>query len=95
MLHAGADYLARADWAGLGGYEQGKALRSLGGITHRVQGGETALDNLKLLCLAHHHHFIHRLGWNIRVHPDGSSDAISPRGRVIRGHGPRAPAPPG
>lgn len=64
-------------------------------LRHRAHGGETSLENLKLLCLAHHHHFIHRLGWQIVVHPDGSSDAISPRGRVIRGHGPRAPAPPG
>ncbi len=64
-------------------------------LRHRAQGGETSLKNLKLLCLAHHHHFIHRLGWDIVVHPDGSSDAISPRGRVIRGQGPRAPAPPG
>jgi hypothetical protein len=33
MLHAAADYLARTDWAGRGGYEQGMALRSLGAIT--------------------------------------------------------------
>jgi hypothetical protein len=64
-------------------------------LRHRAQGGETSLENLRLMCLVHHHHFIHRLGWKIVVHPDGSSDAISPRGRVIRGHGPRAPAPPG
>ncbi|HEX4833213.1 MAG TPA: DUF222 domain-containing protein [Trebonia sp.] len=53
----------------------------------RYVGGETSLDNLDLYCLAHHHHFIHRLGWRVVRHPDGTRDAISPAGRVIRGGG--------
>jgi Domain of unknown function (DUF222) len=64
-------------------------------LRHRTDGGETSLENLRLYCLVHHHHFIHRLGWKIVVHPDGSSDALSPRGRVVHSHGPRAPAMPG
>jgi hypothetical protein len=58
----------------------------------RAQGGPTALWNLDLYCLAHHHHFIHRLGWRIIKHPDGSRDAISPDGRITRSHHPPTPA---
>jgi hypothetical protein len=68
----------------------------------RARGGPTALWNLDLYCLAHHHYFIHRLGWRIIKHPDGSRDAVSPDGRIIRSHRPSAPgqypsgtAPPG
>jgi hypothetical protein len=56
----------------------------------RSEGGETSLANMRLFCFAHHHIYIHRLGWKIQVHPDGSSTATSPRGRVIHSHGPRA-----
>jgi hypothetical protein len=48
MLHAAADHLAGADWAGLGGYAQGMALRSLGAITSTLTvahaGALSALD---------------------------------------------------
>jgi 5-methylcytosine-specific restriction endonuclease McrA len=56
----------------------------------RFEGGETSMENLDLYCGTHHHHFIHRLGWRIVKHPDGTREAISPRGKVIRSH-----APPG
>jgi hypothetical protein len=52
----------------------------------RADGGPTSLDNLYLYCLVHHHHFIHRLGWQLIHHPDGTRDAISPTGKVIRSH---------
>ena len=61
----------------------------------RHQGGPTSLDNLALYCRTHHHHFIHRLGWKIVMHPDGSRDAISPDGRVIQSYKPPGHAPPG
>src|SRR5262249_1587653 len=61
----------------------------------RHQGGPTSLDNIDLYCRTHHHHFIHRLGWKIIKHPDGSRDAISPDGRVIQSHHPPSHAPPG
>jgi hypothetical protein len=53
----------------------------------RHLGGETCVENLDLYCSVHHHHYIHRLGWQIVKHPDGSRDAISPTGRVVRSHG--------
>ena len=58
-------------------------------IVPRSHGGQTSLANLTSLCLAHHHHFIHRLGWKIIAHPDGTTTAISPRGKAIHSHGPR------
>jgi hypothetical protein len=55
----------------------------------RGEGGETSLANLRLYCFAHHHIYIHRLGWRVLVHPDGTSTATSPHGKVIHSHGPR------
>jgi len=54
----------------------------------RCEGGETSIGNLHLYCFAHHHVFIHRLGWKITHHPDGSRDATSPSGWTIRSHAP-------
>ena len=61
----------------------------------RGDGGQTSLSNLRLFCLAHHHHYIHRLGWKIIAHPDGTLTAISPRGRSIHSHRPGGQGPPG
>jgi hypothetical protein len=44
----------------------------------RHQGGETSVGNLDLYCSAHHHHYIHRLGWRVIKHPDGTREAIPP-----------------
>jgi hypothetical protein len=60
----------------------------------RVDGGATSVENLHLYCLVHHHHFIHRLGWRIIHHPDGTRDAISPAGKVIRSHPSATTGPP-
>jgi hypothetical protein len=61
----------------------------------RHQGGETSIENIDLYCFAHHHHYIHRLGWKIIKHPDGTREAISPTGRVISSHGRGRNAPGG
>jgi hypothetical protein len=57
-------------------------------ITHRAHGGTTALTNLVLLCSYHHQVCIHRLGWTLILHPDGSTEARSPDGEILRSHGP-------
>ena len=31
---------------------------------------------------------LHELGWELTVHPDGTSQARSPGGKIIRSHGP-------
>jgi hypothetical protein len=54
----------------------------------RCEGGETSVENLRLYCHSHHHVFIHRLGWKIIHHPDGSRDATGPNGWVVRSHDP-------
>ena len=49
-------------------------------ITHRAHGGATTLKNLVLLCSYHHQVCIHRLGWTLILHPDGTTEARSPDG---------------
>ena len=60
----------------------------------RAHGGPTSLANLRLLCRTHHHHYVHRLGWNITAHPDGTLTATSPNGNTIHSHRPRDRQPP-
>ena len=58
-------------------------------VVPRSAGGETSLRNLTNLCLAHHHHYIHRIGWKLTAHPDGTTTAIAPWGTTLHSHGPR------
>jgi hypothetical protein len=57
-------------------------------LVPRSEGGRTELSNLKLLCWYHHHVCIHRIGWQITVHADGTVDARSPWGQILRSHAP-------
>jgi hypothetical protein len=59
----------------------------------RARGGPTALRNLALLCAYHHLVVIHRQGWTLTLHGDGTTTATSPKGRVLHSHSP--PAGPG
>ncbi len=55
------------------------------------RGGRTVLKNLLLLCSYHHQVCVHRLGWILTLHPDGSTEARSPDGhQILRSHGPPA-----
>jgi len=55
----------------------------------RAAGGPTALDNLVPLCSFHHLTVIHRWGWTLILHPDGTTTATSPdRTRTLHSHGP-------
>jgi Domain of unknown function (DUF222) len=70
---------------------------SCGQIHHllpRSEGGPTALHNLVPLCTFHHLTVIHRWGWTLRLHPDGTTTATSPHGRILRSHGPPGHDPP-
>lgn len=55
---------------------------------HWAQGGRTSVDDLKLMCKFHHLVMIHRRGWKLIMHADGTTEAISPDGEVLRSHGP-------
>ena len=57
-------------------------------VTHRADGGRTSLGNLKDYCWWHHHVVLHERGWALTVHPDGTSQARSPAGKIIRSHSP-------
>jgi hypothetical protein len=58
-------------------------------LRHREDGGETSLDNLVLACQFHHDVCIHRQGWQLILHPDGTTEARSPDGKqVLRSHAP-------
>ncbi|HEY2550377.1 MAG TPA: DUF222 domain-containing protein [Streptosporangiaceae bacterium] len=62
-------------------------------IVPRSQGGPASLSNLVNLCAFHHLTVIHRWGWAITLHPDGTVTATSPdRDRVLRSHSPPAAA---
>jgi hypothetical protein len=58
-------------------------------LRHREDGGETSLDNLVLACQFHHDVCIHRRGWRLILHPDGTTEARSPDGkRILHSHAP-------
>jgi hypothetical protein len=52
------------------------------------EGSRTRLDSLILLCWHHHQVCIHRLGWTLTLHADGTTQARSPNRRILRSHGP-------
>jgi Domain of unknown function (DUF222)/HNH endonuclease len=49
-------------------------------LRHWLHGGPTDLENLVLLCRAHHH-AVHEGGWRLDRHRDGTITAIPPRRR--------------
>jgi hypothetical protein len=58
-------------------------------LRHKQDGGETSLGNLILICQYHHDVCIHRKGWQLTLHPDGTTQARSPDGKqVLHSHGP-------
>ena len=57
-------------------------------LIHWAHGGPTSLGNLGLYCRFHHQVVIHRWGWNITCHPDGTTTATAPDGRTLHSHSP-------
>jgi HNH endonuclease len=57
-------------------------------VIYRSRGGRTRLSDLVLLCSYHHQVCIHRLGWTLTLHPDGTTQARSPQGEILHSHGP-------
>jgi hypothetical protein len=75
------------------GCDQPPAASQVHHLTPRAEGGATSLTNLILLCAFHHLIAIHRWGWQLTLHPDGTITAVSPdSGRTLHSHSPPATA---
>ena len=70
------------------GCEQPPSICQVHHLIPWAKGGATALGNLALLCRYHHVIVIHRWGWNITCHPNGTTTATAPDGRTLHSHGP-------
>jgi hypothetical protein len=57
-------------------------------LRHKSDGGPTSVTECVALCQYHHDVCIHRQGWRLTLHPDGTTTVHGPRGQVIRSHGP-------
>ncbi len=57
-------------------------------LVHKKDGGKTAVDSCVLLCQFHHDVCIHRWGWQLILHPDGTTEARGPNGQILRSHSP-------
>jgi 5-methylcytosine-specific restriction endonuclease McrA len=57
-------------------------------IKHKKHGGKTSVSSCITLCQFHHDVCVHRHGWQIVLHPDGSVSAHGPDGQVQHSHSP-------
>src|SRR5215831_2874089 len=57
-------------------------------LRHKKDGGKTSASDCVLLCQFHHDVCIHRWGWQLILHPDGTTTAHGPRGQVLHSHSP-------
>jgi Domain of unknown function (DUF222) len=85
----------RHDHCAFPGCDQPASVCDVHHIVPRCRGGPTALPNLVPLCGFHHLTVIHRWGWRLILHADGSTTATSPDGRTLHSHGPPGHKPPG
>jgi hypothetical protein len=75
-----------------GGCRQPPAACQIHHAIPRSKGGRTSLANCHLLCRFHHLIAVHQWGWTLTFHPDGTTTATSPQGRVLHSHSPPAQA---
>jgi Domain of unknown function (DUF222) len=51
-------------------------------IEHKRDGGKTSVKTCITLCQFHHDTCVHRWGWRIVLHPDGTTSVYGPNGQV-------------
>ena len=51
-------------------------------IEHKRDGGKTSVKTCVTLCQFHHDICVHRWGWRIVLHPDGTVSVYGPNGQV-------------
>jgi hypothetical protein len=78
------------------GCDQPASVCDIHHLIPRARGGPASLANLIPLCGFHHLTAIHRWGWTLTLHADGTTTAASPDGRrTLHSHGPPGHDPPG
>jgi hypothetical protein len=78
------------------GCDQPASVCDIHHLIPRARGGPTELPNLVPLCSFHHLTAIHRWGWALTLHPDGTTTATSPdHTRTLHSHPPGSHSPPG
>jgi len=78
------------------GCDQPASICDIHHLIPRARGGPTALANMVPMCSFHHLTAIHRWGWSLTLHSDGTTTATSPDGtRTLHSHGPPGHSPPG
>jgi hypothetical protein len=88
-VHLRRAVILRDQHCGFPGCDQPPDACQVHHIIPRAEGGPTSLENLHLQCAFHHLIAIHRWGWKIIRHADGTVTAISPdHTRVLHSHGP-------
>jgi hypothetical protein len=76
-------------WPGPGGCDRPPADCDVHHLHHKKDGGETSVSSCGLFCGFHHDICIHRWGWQVILHPDGTYEAVSPDGKqTLRKHQP-------
>jgi hypothetical protein len=74
-----------------GGCDTPAAACDVHHLKHKKDGGPTSVHDCALFCKFHHLIDIHRWGWQVILHPDGTFEAISPDGKqTLRKHPPTA-----
>jgi Domain of unknown function (DUF222) len=72
-----------------GGCDRPAAASDVHHLTHKKDGGPTSVQDCGLFCEFHHETCIHRWGWQVILHPDGTYEATSPDGsQTLRKHQP-------
>jgi hypothetical protein len=76
-----------------GGCRQPAAACEVHHVRHKADGGPTSVKDCILLCFFHHQVVIHRWGWTLVLHPDGTTTAWNRnKTTVLHSHSPPARA---